>query len=236
MTITKPATQPAGSGQSEPPDQNTQPEGNPAQSPAQQGGNQEFVTRADLEAARQELFRQVQSLTGKSEARVQKELQRLHAAGIQATPDQIQKLMEQEPSEPSQPQGQPAAAQPAQVEQPAQAAFEPKHFIQASKWLEEDGETNPDPTTMKGYLLMAQAGIRLLDTDPEAKDIPEGLSEEQWLMAVAKGLQAKAQRLQKAGNPATMPNLTKGAASSQPAHATMSGRETLNLAFSDFGE
>ena len=193
-----------------------------------------YVTKAEISALeeklRKEMQQTAQSQADKVKNQINKKLETLKAAGITATPEQAQAMIQAEqsqaPETPQQPVTQPR--QPAQAA-PVVAQTNDPILNQAATWMQEDKST-PDPITAEAYRKMAQSGVRIQDSDPEASLIKGGNVTE-WLSSVDAAIEAKQKRLNIKGTPIRTPNLSSGTPSSKPAHADLSAQDTLEAYF-----
>jgi len=210
-----------------------QVEGQPANisagTPSQVEGGQErpsgdiqVIVDRILSAMREEFAelskRQRQSVKDTVSARVNKEIQRLRSAGINATPEQVEQLItDNEPESQSQPPV--SASAPAQAQNIDQL-LDPV-TKQAMDWLKEDGgdPQQADPLTVEIYQMQAKAGVHLLDDDPEVAELREkskGKSLYETMRLVDEAIQAKQKRVSKEGSPARIPAMSKGNALNVP--------------------
>lgn len=203
------------------------------QAAPEQANQPQYVTKAELEAAVQKFVAASQSAMGKMEARVQKKLAELQSAGIQATPEQAKQLVEADGTATLQGQ-QPDGNAPATGMPQPTASFDAT-TQQALTWMKEDGMNEPDPINLEGYKIMAEAGIRLKDGDPELNMIDPNAPPEVWKQQVKAAVQVASKRLANSGNPARMPATASGTPSGQPSHAGMSGSQTLDNYFNSLG-
>lgn len=182
MTEENKSFQYAGAGQPDKPAETTQ---------AQTGSDEkQYVTKSELDAAITRIEKLAQSMTGKAEARIQKQLEALQAAGIQATPEQVAKLVQSAEDASQQSQTQPSKSAPAQAKQ-------------------EGGEL--DPVSQIAMGILAKAGIDPKSVgvnDPDAGVInTQAETEEEYIASVRAYVKAKAERK---GSPARLPNLGSG--------------------------
>lgn len=176
------------------------------QSGAGQQATQEFVTKADLEAWKQDLLRTVQSSDGKLEARINKKLADLKAAGIAATPEQAKALVDAEDLKPNSQQQGVQQGQPAQVAPAGNQQVDPQ-IAKAATWMREDGISTPNEVTAEAYQMMAQADTRITADDPEYKNI-KGSNAYEFLQSVAKAIADKKAR--QGNSAANVPSLSSG--------------------------
>lgn len=211
-------SQPAGQGQTPP--AATPP--TPGQVAAQGAAAEppQYVTRADLEEYGKQLLSKAQSMDGKAYNAIQEQIKTLKAAGIEATPDQVRKLIENQQQGTNQ-----GSAQPPAPDQTPPAATPPTGTQQPTQ---DPQGIDANQVTLQAYKMMAEKGVILEDGDPEIAKIRQDGTPEEWLADVGAALDAKAERLQREGNPARMPILGGGGAVSQPAHATLSGTDTID--------
>ena len=149
-----------------------------------------YVTKAELEAAIAEVKRMTQSMTGKAEARISKQMEALQKHGIQATPQQVADLLadaEQETAQ--QPQAQPPKAQAAQP----------------------DGDTG-DEVNAKALAIFEAAGIdpaTVTENDEDFALIEKNAeTAEEYLASIYKFTRAKKARMDAAkGAPSRIPTL-----------------------------
>jgi hypothetical protein len=163
----------------------------PAETQAQTGSDEkQYVTRPELEAAISKIEKLAQSMTGKAEARIQKQLAALQAAGIQATPEQVERLVQSAEDASQQPQPQPSKSTPAQAKQ-------------------EGGDL--DPVSQIAVGILSRAGIdpkTVGVNDPDANLInTQAETEEEYISSVRAYVKAKGERK---GSPARLPNLGSG--------------------------
>lgn len=217
-------------GQPEPPAAVIDP-GQSAATQAQPGsGEPQYVTKEELDRATKEVLRQAQSMTGKLNNAIQQKLEALQKAGVtNATPAMAQAMIDAETSQQAQAPATeaviPAQGQPSSVPQNADPVL-----AQAQQWLREDQVTNPDPFTLEAYRIMAERGTRITDNDPEAKTIDTS-SPGKFFSTLEQAIEAKREREGKIGSPARTPTVSGGSPSSQPAHAGLSGVDTLDQYF-----
>ena len=185
-----------------------------------------YVTKAELDAALQKVISQSQAVVGKLEARVQKKLTDLQSAGIQATPEQAQKLVEAEGT--GNLQRQQSIQQGAAQAQPEAIASSDPITAQATEWAKEDVLSEPDPLNLEGYKIMAQAGIRLQEGDPELAMIDPNATPEAWKQQVRAAVEAAQRRKAKEGSLARMPATASGQPTGQPSHSGKTGAQTLD--------
>jgi len=199
-----------------------QADGQPATSaPAQgeQSGNGvTYVTKEEVTRMLTDLERrQKQSLKDVVSNRVIQEMQRLQAAGISATPEQVAQLVAKQEEAGKQETGKPspaeaAPASPAQGGSQSQAPQDPIES-QVRSWMREDGiqETQANPLLMEVYRIQAREGTRLTDDDPEAKEIKTEGTMLDILLSVREAVLKKKARVGKEGSPARLPSLSGGA-------------------------
>lgn len=165
------------------------------------GDGPKYITLEDAQALFDSLFdRKAQSIGDKAAHRVQKVLAAAQAQGLALTQQQAESLVETFDAQPQQPQQQPPA-QPAALpqRQPAQA---PKGESQA-----EPEEIHPVLQT--AYAMMQKAGVTIEKDDPEMQTIDHETTDEfTFLTSVRQAIQAKQERLAKAGDPARIPSLS----------------------------
>jgi hypothetical protein len=201
-----------------------QPETQPAETsigvgvPAVPEG-EKYITLEEAKALIEESNkRQRQSLKDSVDARVKNEVERLRTAGIQATPEQVAQLMSEpegretpgqsQPTQPPDPQTPPAqAAQGSEPQDPVKA--------QAIAWMREDKANDQDPVLREIYRMQAEAGMRLMDDDPEVKKIEYG-SLVTTLSSIQTALREKAERIGRIGSPARTPALAGGGTAAAP--------------------
>ncbi len=190
------------------------------------------MTRAEVEALiaerEKKIIERSQSVFDKARNAVDQKITELKAIGINVTTEQAQKLVDNEAAAQGNLQGQPQ--QPANAAQAGQAAAASADPItaQALQWAKEDGLAQPDPLNLKGYRIMAEAGVRLQDGYPELAMIDPNAPPAVWEAQVRAAVAKAAERLAQQGNPARMPSAAAGQPSGQPSHAGKSGSETLN--------
>lgn len=189
-----------------------------------------YVTKAELDAALKKVVANSQQVVGQVESRIEKKLAQLTAAGIQATPEQAKQLVDAEAQQQATLQGQPAGPAPTQG-QPEGLASSDTVLAQAIVWAKEDGLPNPDPLNLEGYRIMAEAGVRLKDGDPELDMIDPSATPEEWKRQVKAAVDKAAARMAASGNPARMPAAAAGQPSGLPSHHGKSGSETLDEYF-----
>lgn len=192
---------------------------------------QTYVTKAELEALREEMKRNVQSSAAKVEARVTKRMDELKTAGITATPEAVQKLLEEEDKQKSQvvpgsitpPVSEGQTAQPGSTTPPESDPV----LARASQWMKEDGLDAVNPITAEAYRLMATSEIRITDEDPEAKSIG-GKTAFEFLSSVNAAIDAKKLRLNLKGTPGRTPGLSSSTTIAGNSSDGMRGLDTLN--------
>lgn len=120
------------------------PKQEPTTEPQEQDEPQ-FITRAEaLKMIQQEATRISQSLTDKASARIQKEIDRLQKAGIEATPEQVRALVQAEADQ----QEEPARRQPTQARQqegPPHPAIALAESRMKRAGIDPDNLTQDDP-------------------------------------------------------------------------------------------
>lgn len=215
------ASQIPGNNQSEPQLQN-----DPAQG---------YVTKAELDALKKEMLKSMQSNAGKLEQRITERMEKLKAAGIPATTESVQRLIEaeEEQANESKPQAPiPQGTQQVQATQPGtqvSPATDPV-LAQAATWMQEDGLSNPNPITAEAYRMMALENVRITDDDPESKSIG-GQTAFDFLASLKAAMEAKRQRLDLKGTPGRTPGISSGSPTSAQSHENKRGLETLNQYF-----
>jgi hypothetical protein len=191
------------------------------------------LTRAELNQLLDERDRRNrQSVGDQLDARVQRMMAQLQSAGIQATPQQVQAMIDSQPQQ-GQPQ-QPSAAQAASPNGPSGTA------------QPGGGEPQPHPAIQRLSQLMQGLGVQvdeqstpdewkqLADLELAHRNDPEGFAEaaKPIILAIYQQMQSAKQ---KAGSPARTPGAIGGGShSGQPAHAGKSGLETLNQYFENW--
>jgi len=170
------------------------------------GSQPQFVTRQEAEQMVEKVVRQVQSKMDSTSAAISKEVQRLAQAGITATPEQAKAIVEAREAEslPAAISGQPAAPQVPEVV--------------------------ADPVIRKSLKIMEEtAGMRITPDLPEYSLIDAQTDDpEVFLESVRKASNAFKERNANLSNPARMPSLSTGGASSTPSHAGQSATATLD--------
>lgn len=180
------------------------------------GGTPQYVTKDEaLKMAREaatDAIRQAQSLTDKAQARIMQEVNRLKQNGIQATPEQVQKMIVSEER---------AAAQSQQSDISSQQAAQPGQ------------ETSDDPVVRKAFKIMNEDGGGQIPQDaPEFKLIDAETDDvEVFLNSVRTASKAYAARTQNLSNPARNPSLAGGTGTHTPSHLNKTGAETLDEYF-----
>lgn len=238
MAITAPQPAPAApAGQPATPAPGTAPAAQPGapQAASGEGAQTQAVTKADLEEFGRTIEARIQSLTGKAENRINKKIADLQKAGVTVTPQQAEALIAQEDQT-----AHPAAAPaPAPAQAPGQPApqLDPVKAL-ALQYMAEEGLKEPNPYEATAYLIMAKANTKLVDADPESIKIKEDAKvgiikdEDDFLAAVKEAVKAKKARLERIGSPARATTVAgAGTPSSTPAHAGLSGSQTLDMAF-----
>lgn len=169
----------------------------------------------------QDALHKSQSHTDKTAARITKELTRLQQAGIQATPEQVQALIDQEAGS-AQP-SQPAPAAP--VSPPAAAPAQAQTQAQPAPGSEQD------PVTAAAVAIMQEAGIQVEEADPEFAMVDTKTDNAgKFLASVNKAVQAKRERIQR--DPAArIPSLGGGSGAGSSGVSSMSGVDTLESYF-----
>jgi hypothetical protein len=219
ISMTLPNGANVSSGQVGQPAQASQQVENPAGAGAQQQVSQQFVTVEQVESiasraaenAYQKALQSAQSMQDKASDRVRKEVeQRFAAAGINATPEQVQKYIDSQQQQSQQAASQASNAQLGQtVSQPAN-----------------------DPVVNKALQIAQEKGVTFEKDDPEMEMIDKSTDDpEVFLASVRKAADAKAVRVGSVGNPARMPVTTNGSHSNQPLHAGLNGTDTLDSYF-----
>lgn len=212
------------------------PDTNQGEAQQQDDAAKGYVTKAELDALREEMVKiahsSAQSSTGKLEQRIIKRMNELKAAGIPATAESVQRLIDAEeqhgdaastaPSIPPENQG-------GQVAQPAPTGNQAVDPIiaKAAAWMDEDGMQNPNPITAEAYRLMAVEDIHIMDEDPEAKTIG-GKTAFEFLSSLKAAVEAKRARLDLKGTPARIPGMAGGAANAGASHDGKRGIATLD--------
>lgn len=183
------------------------------QEPVQQTGQAvvplEEVAKLIETKLEEALRRQRQSLKATITDRVQKELERLRSAGIQATPEQVAQLVESAPqSGESRTQTVQEAGRTEQqnVQIAANSELERKALELAGK----DGADVSNPVIYEIYKLQAKEGITLEDGDPELEELKTGDTLYETLASVKSALDKKRARLEKLQSPARVPALAGG--------------------------
>lgn len=164
-----------------------------ANTQAQTGTEPKYVTKAELDAAIAEVKRLSQSLTGKAENRIQKQMNELRAAGIQATTEQVQALVDN-----------------AERETAAQAQAQ---HSQAASAQAQQGTSKQDPLVTIAAGILTSAGIdpSTVDDDPDKGLIKTNAqTPEEFLASVRAFANRVNERKQSEGSPARLPNLTGG--------------------------
>lgn len=203
--------------------------------PNPEGNQQKYVTVEEMRAEIEKVVSNSKSALGKSEARINGKIQELAKAGIQVTPQQAQKAIELEDAAQAngqpQPQGQPTATQ--QIPSTGDPVAD-----QARAWMTEDGVDYSKPDLqplVEAYRMMAQAGVRITDEDPETSLIPQKPANAlEFLTGIKNAIEAIQARTAAAGSPARVPGLVSGQHNNQPSHVGMSGKQTLEEAYKEF--
>lgn len=204
--------QPGQAGQPVTPSQSADVQSQPSAGEGSDGGAPQYVTKSEAlqmaKDAANEAVRQAQSLTDKSQARIIREVERLTKNGIQATPEQVQKMIA---AEEQSAQSQTGAISGQQAAQPAQ-------------------EMPTDPMVRKAVNIMQEeAGGAIPQDAPEFKLIDSVTDDpEVFLKSVHDASQAYAKRTGNLGNPARIPSLSNGSETHRPAHEGKTGLQTLD--------
>ncbi|HBF40445.1 MAG TPA: hypothetical protein DDW19_01290 [Anaerolineaceae bacterium] len=200
-----------------------------------QTGNGEFVTKAEMEQKITEALRNAQSMTGKMEARINKKIVDLQAAGVNVTREQAQAIVTHEDQQAQGGQsGEVLTNQAAQPgNQPAPQQGDPV-INQAISWMQEDGIDKPNGTTAESYRMMAEAGVHITENDPELKNIG-GKTPIEFLKSVEKAIADKKAREERSGSPGRIPALAQGGQSGNAVPLNVPGKDVLDDYFKKFG-
>ncbi|MEN6571401.1 MAG: hypothetical protein ABFD24_06135 [Anaerolineaceae bacterium] len=199
-----------------------------------QTGNPEFVTKAEMEQKISEALRNAQSMTGKMEARINKKIADLSAAGVNVTREQAQAIVSHEDQQSQ--GGQSGEVLTNQAAQPGnqQAAQQNDPVVsQAISWMQEDGVEKPNGPTAESYHMMAAAGVHITEGDPEFKNIG-GKTAFEFLKSVEKAIADKKAREERSGSPGRVPAIAQGGQSNGAIPLSVPGSEVLGNAYHDF--
>lgn len=184
------------------------PSANAAENPG--GETTQYVTKNEAQQlakdAAADAVRQMQSLSDKAQAKIEKQINSLKAVGITATPEQVRKMVATEEANESAGEiSNPGAAQ--------QQAMEPPL----------------DPVVRKAFMIMEEAGVKVTAEDPEFSLIDSKTEDpEVFLDSVRAATNKMAARLNVKGSPARMPAVSSNSKPTVPNHAGKTGTNILD--------